>query len=142
MGQCAERRAERLKRQENEDFDEEEAEAIKEENELEEELFQQVANAVGSMLKNYKDPIMPLVENILVRFYPMLDKVELKSNWLHGSTPATDILLLARLSGKVNCRRAAHRDWHHGGYVRACSLAVCQVCVTDAADIPRCHGGA
>jgi len=74
MTQCAERRMERMKRQENEDFDEEEAEALKEENELEEELTQQVANAIGAMLKQYGDKVMPLVEGLLVRFYPMLDK--------------------------------------------------------------------
>ena len=75
MMSCTERRMERMKRKESEDFDEQEAEALKEENELEEELIQQVANALGVMLKHYKDKVMPLVEGLLPRFYPMLDKV-------------------------------------------------------------------
>jgi len=74
MSCCDERRNERMKRKESEDFDDEEAEALKEENELEEELLQQVANAMGAMLKCYKDAAMPFVEQLLPRFYPMLDK--------------------------------------------------------------------
>lgn len=74
MAQCLERRTERLKRKQSEDFDEEEAEALREENELEEELVQQVANTLGTMLKQYKDAVMPLVEAMLPGFYPMLDK--------------------------------------------------------------------
>jgi len=74
MSQCMERRTERMKRKESEDFDDEEAEALQEENELEEELIQQVANTLGTMLRHYKDAIMPLVEAMLPRFYPMLDK--------------------------------------------------------------------
>lgn len=65
-----------MKRKEGEDFDEEEAEALKEENELEEELMLQVANTAGMMLKHYKDKVMPMVEALLPRFYPMLDKVK------------------------------------------------------------------
>jgi hypothetical protein len=47
IGASEKRRAERLKRQATEDFDEEEAAALEEENEVEEELLDQVRLAAG-----------------------------------------------------------------------------------------------
>ncbi|GLC61179.1 hypothetical protein PLESTB_001728100 [Pleodorina starrii] len=63
------RRADRASRRTTEDFDAEEAEAIEAENELEEELFDQVATAVGAFLKKFGDDVLPLVESLLMTRY-------------------------------------------------------------------------
>ncbi|KAG2489783.1 hypothetical protein HYH03_011733 [Edaphochlamys debaryana] len=63
------RRAERASRRSTEDFDAEEAEALEAENELEEELFDQVATAVGAFLKKFGDDVLPLVESLLMSRY-------------------------------------------------------------------------
>ncbi|GLI67663.1 hypothetical protein VaNZ11_011915 [Volvox africanus] len=63
------RRAERASRRSTEDFDAEEAEAIDAENEMEEELFDQVATAVGAFLKKFGDDVLLLVESLLMTRY-------------------------------------------------------------------------
>ncbi|GFH17489.1 importin N-terminal domain-containing protein, partial [Haematococcus lacustris] len=69
-----ERRTERLKRQSTEDFDEEELEALEQENEAEEELFDQVGSAIGAFLKKFGDAVLPFVESLMVQMGPLLDK--------------------------------------------------------------------
>ncbi len=68
------RRAERLKRQATEDFDEEEAAALEEENFVEEELLDQVQCVMGAFMKKYGDAVLPLVELLMPQVAPMLDK--------------------------------------------------------------------
>ncbi|KAG2431232.1 hypothetical protein HXX76_009760 [Chlamydomonas incerta] len=63
------RRADRAGRRSTEDFDAEEAEALEAENELEEELFDQVAACVGAFLKKMGDDVLPLVESLLMARY-------------------------------------------------------------------------
>uniref|UniRef100_A0A7S0VCH6 TOG domain-containing protein n=1 Tax=Polytomella parva TaxID=51329 RepID=A0A7S0VCH6_9CHLO len=73
LKKAEERRKERLSRQAAEDFDEEERAALEEENEVEEELFDQVASAIGAFLKRWNDDVLPLVEKILAsRYAPLL----------------------------------------------------------------------
>ncbi|PNH09582.1 Importin-5 [Tetrabaena socialis] len=69
MLQADKRRAERASRRSTEDFDAEEAEALEAENEMEEELFDQVATAVGAFLKKFGDDVLPLVESLLMTRY-------------------------------------------------------------------------
>lgn len=69
-----ERRQERLKRQNTEDFDAEELEALEEENQAEEELFDQVATCLGTFLKKFGDTVLPYVETIMPQIAPLLDK--------------------------------------------------------------------
>ncbi|KIY91662.1 hypothetical protein MNEG_16302 [Monoraphidium neglectum] len=57
-----------------EDFDEEEAEALREENECEEELVDQVTTAIGSFLKRFGDSVLPYVESLMPHIAPLLDK--------------------------------------------------------------------
>eukprot|EP00798_Chlamydomonas_sp_ICE-L_P025737 gene25737-11397_t len=67
-----ERRQERLKRQGTEDFDEEELEALEEENQQEEELFDQVGSCLGAFLKKFNDAVLPFVEKIMPQIAPLL----------------------------------------------------------------------
>jgi len=68
-----ERRSERNKRAADEDFDAEEHEALKEEQAAEDEVFDQFAECVGSVLRELKAPVLPALEPLLARFVaPML----------------------------------------------------------------------
>ncbi len=67
------RRTERLKRQNTEDFDAEELEALKEENQAEEELFDQVATCLGSFLKKFSDSVLPYLESIWPHIAKLLE---------------------------------------------------------------------
>lgn len=74
LKQAERRREARAKRLLQEDFDEEEAEALREENECEEELVDQVTTAIGSFLKRFGDAVLPYVESLMPHIAPMLDK--------------------------------------------------------------------
>ncbi|KAI8476174.1 MAG: armadillo-type protein [Monoraphidium minutum] len=74
LKQAERRREARLKRLQQEDFDEEEAEALREENECEEELVDQVTTAIGSFLKRFGDAVLPYVESLMPHIAPLLDK--------------------------------------------------------------------
>ncbi|KAG1673229.1 hypothetical protein FOA52_013109 [Chlamydomonas sp. UWO 241] len=74
LTEAEERRVERLKRQNTEDFDAEELEALEEENQQEEELFDQVATCLGTFLKKFNDAVLPLVERIMPQIAPLLEK--------------------------------------------------------------------
>uniref|UniRef100_A0A7R9V0M6 TOG domain-containing protein n=1 Tax=Chlamydomonas euryale TaxID=1486919 RepID=A0A7R9V0M6_9CHLO len=74
LSEADERRQERLKRQGTEDFDEEELEALEEENQAEEELFDQVATCLGTFLKKFGDAVLPYVERVMGQIAPLLDK--------------------------------------------------------------------
>ncbi|KAL4554710.1 hypothetical protein LXL04_037312 [Taraxacum kok-saghyz] len=64
------RRNERGERVKAEDFDAEEGEMLKEENELEEELFDQVGDCLGTLLKTFKAPFLPLFDELLPFLMP------------------------------------------------------------------------
>nr|GEU75259.1 importin-5-like [Tanacetum cinerariifolium] len=68
------RRNERAERVKAEDFDAEEGEMLKEENEAEEELFDQVGDCLGTLLKTYKAPFLPLFDELLPYLMPMWGK--------------------------------------------------------------------
>ena len=69
-----ERRAERNKRAETEDFDGEEMEALNDEQAAEDEVFDQFAECIGSLLRSLKAPVLPALEPLLVNYVaPMLD---------------------------------------------------------------------
>lgn len=74
LREAEERRQQRLKRTKTEDFDAEELEALEEENQAEEELFDQVATCLGTFLKKFNDAVLPYVETIMPQIAPLLDK--------------------------------------------------------------------
>ena len=68
-----ERRAERNKRADAEDFDAEEHEALRDEQAAEDEVFDQFAECVGSLLRSLKAPVLPTIEPLLAQYVaPML----------------------------------------------------------------------
>ena len=71
------RRAERNKRAADEDFDAEEHEALKEEQAAEDEVFDQPAECVGSLLRSLHAPVLPALEPLLQEFVaPMLAPID------------------------------------------------------------------
>ncbi|MFS8008671.1 putative TOG domain, importin beta family [Helianthus anomalus] len=74
MTASAARRNERAERVKAEDFDAEEGEMLKEENEQEEELFDQVGDCLGTLLKTFKAPFLPLFDELLPYLMPMWGK--------------------------------------------------------------------
>ncbi|XP_071735518.1 uncharacterized protein [Rutidosis leptorrhynchoides] len=74
MTASASRRNERAERVKAEDFDAEEGEMLKEENEQEEELFDQVGDCLGTLLKTFKAPFLPLFDELLPYLMPMWGK--------------------------------------------------------------------
>ncbi|KAJ9541237.1 hypothetical protein OSB04_027743 [Centaurea solstitialis] len=68
------RRNERAERVKAEDFDAEEGEMLKEENEQEEELFDQVGDCLGTLLKIFKGPFLPLFDELVPYLMPMWGK--------------------------------------------------------------------
>ncbi|KAK9062401.1 hypothetical protein SSX86_019587 [Deinandra increscens subsp. villosa] len=68
------RRNERAERVKAEDFDAEEGEMLKEENEQEEDLFDQVGDCLGTLLKVFKAPFLPLFDELLPYLMPMWSK--------------------------------------------------------------------
>lgn len=69
----SERRAERNQRAETEDFDGEELEALNDEQAAEDEVFDQFAECVGSLLRSLHAPVLPTLEPLLVQYVaPML----------------------------------------------------------------------
>ena len=68
-----ERRAERNKRATTEDFDAEEMDALTDEQAAEDEVFDQFAECVGSLLRSLHAPVLPALEPLLAQFVaPML----------------------------------------------------------------------
>ena len=65
LKQSLARRAERNKRAADEDFDAEEHEALKEEQAAEDEVFDQFAECVGSLLRSLHAPVLPALEPLL-----------------------------------------------------------------------------
>ena len=70
----AERRAERLERVKDEDFDEEEMEALEEENEVEDEILDAVAECIGALLRLFHSAVLPHIEQFLPEFMAMLQR--------------------------------------------------------------------
>ncbi|KAA6426387.1 MAG: Embryo defective [Trebouxia sp. A1-2] len=65
LDHSAKRRKERSAITTGEDFDDEEAEALEEENELEEDLLDQVQTCLGAVLEQFGDAAMPLMEGLM-----------------------------------------------------------------------------
>ena len=74
LTESLERRAERNKRAGTDDFDEEEMQALEEEQEAEDEVFDQFAECVGSLLKSFHGAILPSLQPLLSFIVPLLDK--------------------------------------------------------------------
>jgi hypothetical protein len=66
------RKKERAERTQTEDFDAEEGELLEEENEQEEEVFDQVGECLGSLLKTFKVAFLPYFEELIPYITPML----------------------------------------------------------------------
>ncbi|EEF36904.1 importin-5 [Ricinus communis] len=70
----ATRKQERVERAKAEDFDAEEEELLKEENEQEEELFDQVGDLLGALIKTFRVSFLPLFDEISSYITPMWGK--------------------------------------------------------------------
>ncbi|KAF9686509.1 hypothetical protein SADUNF_Sadunf03G0166000 [Salix dunnii] len=68
------RKRERAERAKAEDFDAEEGELIKEENEQEEEVFDQVGEILGTLIKTFKASFLPLFDELSSYLTPMWGK--------------------------------------------------------------------
>jgi hypothetical protein len=68
------RKKERAERTHTEDFDAEEKEFLEEENEQEEEVFDQVGECLGTLLKTFKAAFLPYFEELMPFITPMLGK--------------------------------------------------------------------
>ncbi|XLT39274.1 hypothetical protein HN873_070566, partial [Arachis hypogaea] len=65
------RKRERAERTKAEDFDAEESELIKEENEQEEEVFDQVGEILGTLIKTFKASFLPFFDELLSYLTPL-----------------------------------------------------------------------
>nr|GLL31765.1 importin-5-like [Ipomoea trifida]GMD14898.1 importin-5-like [Ipomoea batatas]GMD18000.1 importin-5-like [Ipomoea batatas]GMD19387.1 importin-5-like [Ipomoea batatas]GMD20739.1 importin-5-like [Ipomoea batatas] len=68
------RRSERSERAKAEDFDAEENDLLKEENELEEEVFDQVGEILGTLIKTFKVAFLPFFDELSSYIMPMWGK--------------------------------------------------------------------
>nr|XP_029123663.1 importin-5 isoform X2 [Elaeis guineensis] len=68
------RKRERAERTKAEDFDAEEGELLKEENEQEEEVFDQVGECLGTLIKTFKASFLPFFDELAMYITPMLGK--------------------------------------------------------------------
>ncbi|RZC82848.1 hypothetical protein C5167_045640, partial [Papaver somniferum] len=68
------RKRERAERVKAEDFDEEEGELLKEENEQEEEVFDQVGELLGTLIKTFKASFLPFFDELSSYLMPMWGK--------------------------------------------------------------------
>ncbi|KAK1314837.1 hypothetical protein QJS10_CPA06g01575 [Acorus calamus] len=68
------RKRERAERMKAEDFDAEEGELLKEENEQEEEVFDQVGDCLGTLIKTFKSSFLPFFEELSSYIMPMWGK--------------------------------------------------------------------
>lgn len=68
------RKRERAERTKAEDFDAEEGELLKEENEQEEEVFDQVGDCLAALIKTFKASFLPFFDELSVYITPMLGK--------------------------------------------------------------------
>lgn len=68
------RKRERAERAKAEDFDAEEGELLKEENEQEEEIFDQVGEILGTLIKTFKASFLPFFEELTSYLTPMWGK--------------------------------------------------------------------
>ncbi|CAH8256820.1 unnamed protein product [Arabidopsis lyrata] len=66
------RRSEREERARAEDFDAEESEILKEENEQEEEVFDQIGDLLGTLIKTFKTSFLPMFDELSSYITPML----------------------------------------------------------------------
>ncbi|XP_010528743.1 PREDICTED: importin-5-like [Tarenaya hassleriana] len=66
------RRTEREERARAEDFDAEESEILKEENEQEEEVFDQIGDLLGTLIKTFKTSFLPMFDELSSYITPML----------------------------------------------------------------------
>ncbi|KAH1204811.1 Importin-5 [Glycine max] len=68
------RKHERAERAKEEDFDAEERELLKEENEQEEELFDQVGDCLGTLIKTFRASFLPFFDDLSSYLTPMFGK--------------------------------------------------------------------
>nr|GMD21565.1 importin-5-like [Ipomoea batatas] len=68
------RKRERAEREKAEDFDAEESELLKEENEQEEEVFDQVGEILGTLIKTFKAAFLPFFDELSSYIMPMWGK--------------------------------------------------------------------
>ncbi|PSR95359.1 Importin-5 like [Actinidia chinensis var. chinensis] len=68
------RKRERAERAKAEDFDDEEGEILREENEQEEEVFDQVGEILGTLIKTFKAPFLPFFDELSSYLTPMWGK--------------------------------------------------------------------
>ncbi|KAK9671724.1 hypothetical protein RND81_12G050400 [Saponaria officinalis] len=95
------RKADRAERAKAEDFDAEEGELLNEENEQEEELFDQVGDCLGTLIKTFKASFLPFFDELSSYLTPM---------WGKDKTPAERRIAICIFDDVVeHCRDAALR---------------------------------
>ncbi|KAL9233010.1 hypothetical protein vseg_008055 [Gypsophila vaccaria] len=95
------RKADRAERAKAEDFDAEEGELLNEENEQEEELFDQVGDCLGTLIKTFKASFLPFFDELSSYLTPM---------WGKDKTPEERRIVICIFDDVVeHCRESAHR---------------------------------
>ncbi|XP_068337995.1 uncharacterized protein [Pyrus communis] len=93
------RKRERAERTKAEDFDDEEKELIKEENEQEEEVFDQVGEILGTLIKTFKASFLPFFDELTSYLTPM---------WAKDKTPEERRIAICIFDDVAEqCREAA-----------------------------------
>ncbi|KAG6790921.1 hypothetical protein POTOM_000028 [Populus tomentosa] len=99
------RKRERADRAKAEDFDAEESELIKEENEQEEDVFDQVGEILGTLIKTFKASFLPLFEELSSYLTPMW----VVPAWLN-CLPITGDLIEAKVVHEQLCSMVERSD--------------------------------
>ncbi|KAH0454990.1 hypothetical protein IEQ34_016914 [Dendrobium chrysotoxum] len=95
------RKRERAERMKAEDFDAEEGEFLKEENEQEEEVFDQVSDCLGTMIKTFKTYFVPFLDELSIYLKPM---------WGRDKTPKERRIAICIFDDVAEqCQESAHK---------------------------------
>ncbi|CDP17582.1 unnamed protein product [Coffea canephora] len=109
------RKRERAERAKAEDFDAEEGELLKEENEQEEEVFDQIGEILGTMIKTFKASFLPFFDELSSYLMPM---------WGKDKTPEERRIAICIFDDVAEqCREAAlkYYDTHLPFLLEACN---------------------
>ncbi|XP_027072925.1 uncharacterized protein [Coffea arabica] len=109
------RKRERAERAKAEDFDAEEGELLKEENEQEEEVFDQIGEILGTMIKTFKASFLPFFDELTSYLMPM---------WGKDKTPEERRIAICIFDDVAEqCREAAlkYYDTHLPFLLEACN---------------------
>ncbi|CAN8300728.1 unnamed protein product [Cochlearia groenlandica] len=121
MTASSSRKQERGEREDAEDFDAEEGELIKEENEQEEEIFNQVGEILGTLVKTFKASFLPFFDELSSYLTPM---------WGKDKTAEERRIAICIFDDVAeHCREAAFK------YYDACLPFVLEACNDESPDV-------